>query len=270
MSAGSLWTSHDSFCSRSSAAVGPLWEVGAEVMCEHDGEKIPTSSSDCQLFQLHVVYLSLRWHPERNAAISSVHVPNPRCRPSPQHYVLSSFLELVRWWFILAVLEVTLVTKGPYVLLGAITWCWAVTMAPRACLTEVTHPPHVMNTRLMATVLLLELRMKPLVSEPRKRMWWRVISETGLFAHCNPFLQNFAGTVSQWALPLCRAVREAPPPGRATRAWRSRKPSLQKGCIDEAFMWLSSLGLQRPARFGVASLNFITRRFYSVVVRVRV
>lgn len=35
-------------------------------------------------------------------------------------------------------------------------------------------------------------------------------------------------------------------------------------------MWLLSLGLQRPAQFGVASLNFITMRFYSVVVRVYV
>lgn len=38
----------------------------------------------CQLFQLHVVYLFLRWHTEHKTAISSVHNPSPhhciRCR----------------------------------------------------------------------------------------------------------------------------------------------------------------------------------------------
>lgn len=63
---------------------------------------------------------------------------------------------------------------------------------------------------------------------------------------------------------------EAKPLGRITQVRRSRKPSLQRGCKREAFMWLPSLGLQRPTQFGVASLNFITMRFYSVVVQVYV
>lgn len=111
--------------------------------------------------------------------------------------------------------------------------------------------------------------------EWRKRMWWRVISEPGLFAHiATPFYRNvlLPGLVSP---PVCLSVRapwwyETKPLNRITQVRRSRKPSLQRGCVEEAFMWLPSLGLQRPTQFGVASLNFITMRFYSVVVRVYV
>lgn len=46
----------------SSVTVGELWEFGAETTCEHGREMIPTSSSLCQLFQLPVVYLFLRWY----------------------------------------------------------------------------------------------------------------------------------------------------------------------------------------------------------------
>lgn len=123
----------------------------------------------------------------------------------------------------------------------------------------------------------MELRMKLLVFEWRKRMWWRVISEPGLFAHiATPFYRNSPALLpSQVSPPVCLSVRtpwwcEEKLLGRITQARRSRKPSLQRGCIEEAFMWLLSLGLQRPAQFGVASLNFITMRFYSVVVRVYV
>lgn len=77
-------------------------------------------------------------------------------------------------------------------------------------------------------------------------------------------------------LPVCLSLHrdddddvvKQKPLGRITQVRRSRKPSLQRGCVEEAFMWLLSLGLQRPAQFGVASLNFSTMRFYSVVVRV--
>lgn len=41
------------------------------------GRRFPQAAHCCQLFQLHVVYLFLRWHSEHDAALSSFHIPNP-------------------------------------------------------------------------------------------------------------------------------------------------------------------------------------------------